>query len=839
MTLPTPPEIAVVVIVPAQAADLWPAFLRSMAAQRMAPGRLECIWVLDGAVPNLAALQAHLQATPGAVVSAGDVAHAPTLAAAICRATAPWLAIRHLAQPLPAAQLQRLLSRFGEAATVHVDVLTTIAAPGLGPAPVLPVQDLQSPPPWHACLLRRAVLDDAAQHVDDRLRPELAADVLLWRVLLLPGQRLAFAGGQDEAAASAAPASAVWRDPVTYAAAVQQGFVAPLQQAAARYGRAPGWLQAAVLKHLSGYFTVDLRERAPTVVVDEPMAVVFHDAVRQAMQYMDAARLEALQDGVASPEVRHALWSYRAIECHSVPTVDAYDHDQGLLRVTYWVHGNPPAERFLVDGQDIEPSFAKQRACIFFRRRLLRQRIAWLDVAGKREVRVHLAGRQVTLGLGPQPFLVPGQDAAGPVPAMSIDRVRDRYPPGKAALQQPLPPGWAGWKVRLLKALAAFPPVRWYYRNAWVFIDRDVDADDNAEHLYRWVRQHHPEVKAWYLLWPDSPDWPRLQAEGFRLMVPGLRRRLLALNCVHVVSSHTGKEFGLDAARFGDRMRWRYSFPQHGYIKDDLSHWLGPQNFDCFVTSSPAEHASIVADDTPYPYTDREVRRTGLPRHDRLLRIAGALPATEVNRLLVMPTWRGSLVDERAGARSPAEHLAVFAQSAYATHWRALLANPQLRERALAAGLRLTFVPHPNAEPYLAAFDLPSEVEVVRLSSGVAQQIFARTAVFLTDYTSLAFTFALLRRPVFYYQFDQKDFYSGGHNWRPGYFDYERDGFGPVVKTEAELMAALDQYFGCGRQMDPTYLRRMACAMPDLNEKACERTIEAIKSLGRPRASVG
>ena len=746
MTMPTPPEIAVVVIVPAQAADLWPVFLLSMAAQRLAPGRLEWIWVLDGAAPDHAALQARLQTTPGAVVSEGEVAHASTLAAAIGSATAPWLAIRHLAQPLPAGQLQRLLSRLDEAAAGHADVLTAVAAPGPSPAPMLPVEDLQSPPPWHACLLRRSVLDDDAVYANDRLRPELAADVLLWRILLMPGQRLAFAGGQDEVAAAAEPTSAVWRDPVTYAAAVQQGLVAPLQQSAARYGRAPGWLQAAVLQHLSGYFTVDLRERAPTVVVDEAMAVVFHDAVRQAMQHIDAATLLALQDGVASPEVRHALWSYRAIECHSTPTVDAYVHDQALLRVTYWVHGNPPAERFMVDGLAIEPSFAKQRACNFFRRRLLRQRIAWLDVAGKRDVRVHLAGRELALGLGPQPFLVPGQDAAGPVPALSLDRVRDRYPPGKAALQQPLPPGWAGWKVRLLKALAAFAPVRWYYRNAWVFVDRDVDADDNAEHLYRWVRHHHPEVKAWYLLWPDSPDWPRLQAEGFRLLVPGLRRRLLALNCAHVVSSHTGKEFELDAARYGDRMRWRYSFPQHGYIKDDLSHWLGPLNFDCFVTSSPAEHASIVADDTPYPYTDREVRRTGLPRHDRLLRIAGALPAAEVNRLLVMPTWRGSLVDGRSGPGSTVERLDAFAQSAYATHWRNLLANGQLRDRVRAAGLRLTFVPHANAEPYLAAFDLPPDVEVVRLSTGVAQQVFARAAALVTDYTSVAFTFALARQ---------------------------------------------------------------------------------------------
>ena len=26
------------------------------------------------------------------------------------------------------------------------------------------------------------------------------------------------------------------------------------------------------------------------------------------------------------------------------------------------------------------------------------------------------------------------------------------------------------------------------YNNSWVFIDRDIQADDNAEHLYRYIK---------------------------------------------------------------------------------------------------------------------------------------------------------------------------------------------------------------------------------------------------------------------------------------------------------------------------------------------------------------
>ena len=48
-----------------------------------------------------------------------------------------------------------------------------------------------------------------------------------------------------------------------------------------------------------------------------------------------------------------------------------------------------------------------------------------------------------------------------------------------------------------------------------IFYDRGNRAQDNGEHLCRWVMQNHPEVKTGYILSSVSSDWPRLKAEGF------------------------------------------------------------------------------------------------------------------------------------------------------------------------------------------------------------------------------------------------------------------------------------------------------------------------------------
>jgi hypothetical protein len=52
------------------------------------------------------------------------------------------------------------------------------------------------------------------------------------------------------------------------------------------------------------------------------------------------------------------------------------------------------------------------------------------------------------------------------------------------------------------------------FRQVWLFMDRDTQADDNAEHLYRYVIGRHPGVNCHFVLRRSSPDWNRLKEEG-------------------------------------------------------------------------------------------------------------------------------------------------------------------------------------------------------------------------------------------------------------------------------------------------------------------------------------
>lgn len=628
------------------------------------------------------------------------------------------------------------------------------------------------------------------------------------------------------------PLSDFWRERSTYDERLRHDFLVPLEKLKRETGSVPVAMQVDVLRRLHWYFTVDQRERAPTATLGAEGAVSFHALVKAIMSYVDPATTLSLDDPEISDEVRQVLYAYHGLP-HCTPAwVNALDHEQQLLELRYFVHGQPPGERYLLDGVEVQPAYQKFRGCRYFHRVCVRQRIVWLPVKNIRSVTMSLNGVAHPIELIGEP-----SGAGMPSPNMAVCEltpVRGAFRPGKGGRRHKTFKKGGGRALRaaVVGLLARLPWIASRFRDAWVFVDRHENADDNAEHLYRWVRQHHPEINAWFLLSPASPDWPRLKREGFRLVPPGLERKLLLLNSRQILSSHADYLFGgHDRAVYGALMRWCFTFLQHGTIKDDLSHWLGPREFDRFITSSPAEYSSIVADDSNYPFTSREVRLTGLPRHDHLIRLAKARGPGPTKRLLVMPTWRGGAFEERARNQSEAARRQLFADTEYAKAWSALLRSPALHEALQRHHWHMVFMPHLNSLPYLDVFDPPASVEVVSVLQGRIQETLVDADAFLTDYTSVAFDMALLRKPIFYYQFDRELFFQGGHNWRPGYYDYDRDGFGPVARHATDFVAQFSEFLQSGAQLPAMYRQRMEQAMPLDDELACQRTYDSVLAL--------
>ncbi|NYD25450.1 CDP-glycerol glycerophosphotransferase family protein [Leucobacter aridicollis] len=355
-------------------------------------------------------------------------------------------------------------------------------------------------------------------------------------------------------------------------------------------------------------------------------------------------------------------------------------------------------------------------------------------------------------------------------------------------------------------------------------MDRETGANDNAEHLYRYAMQHCEDVELWFVLSPQSSDWERLKNEGFRLVAPRSdEHRVLLENTDLIASSHADhtviSQWG---SKYYRERRWRFVFLQHGVTKDDLSRWLNGKFIDLMVTSSTAEYESIVGDDTGYDLTGREVVLTGFPRHDRLMRLGNGRPDKTI--LLIAPTWRREVIiplREGTGA---------LGETSYWQHWDQLLRSEAVRLYLESDEFEVVFLPHPDVAPFISSI-----AEYEQLGIRVAsyeedvQELLANTVLGLTDYSSLVFDLAVLGTPTLYFQFDRDQFFNGNHVYDPGYFDYERDGFGPVAVGLLEAEHALASFYRGDTSLMKAGTERALASTPWRDGMNCSRTVAAIR----------
>ncbi|EAL5960564.1 capsular biosynthesis protein, partial [Campylobacter coli] len=337
----------------------------------------------------------------------------------------------------------------------------------------------------------------------------------------------------------------------------------------------------------------------------------------------------------------------------------------------------------------------------------------------------------------------------------------------------------------ILKVLNKQKKQRLKNSDLWLFADMSWRADDNAEHLYRYVMHNHPKQKIAFILSKNSIDYSRLKKEGFKLIEPkGFYFKYLIYKADKIISSHIDRY--IFNALGGDTLKTKdFIFLQHGVIKDDLSRWLNQRKIDIFITSTKAEYNSIIGDFNQYKFSTKEVVLTGLARWDALIKNN----ILNTKQILIMPTWReylsGKVQKYGARARNPE-----FVKSLYFQKWQEFLCSKELEKLAVQYGYSIVFIPHPQIRIYLEDFNLSSYI--ITSYKGSIQELFCRSSLMITDYSSVAFEMAILNKPVLYYQFDKDEFFVR-HSYTKGYFDYNKDGFGRVFADSSDLFLYLNK----------------------------------------------
>lgn len=362
----------------------------------------------------------------------------------------------------------------------------------------------------------------------------------------------------------------------------------------------------------------------------------------------------------------------------------------------------------------------------------------------------------------------------------------------------------------------------------WLFMDRLEKADDNGEAFFRYVSGRDDlDVDKYFVISKDSPDYERLNVYGNVIPAMSEEHFLLLFLADYIFASQLNgwvenpfpekEEFFRDLYHHA-----KVVFLQHGVTKDDHSNWLNriKQNLFAIVTSSELEAHDM--ERIEYGYDKDRIWNVGMPRFDLLYR-------GECKYVLFLPTWRKGLMSQKFIDELQTYRWVINEgeqTNNYFNVYNSLLSNEKMKEICRQHGYEPAFLAHPLMQDNLEFFNVPEDVTILPYNANW-RDVFAQSAVMITDYSSVAFDFAYLERPIIYYQFDKESFFQS-HSYKKGYFNYETMGFGEIVDNESALVECLNSILENKCKVEEKYSERIKDFFTHTDSGNSQRLLERI-----------
>ncbi|MCE0846443.1 CDP-glycerol glycerophosphotransferase family protein [Buttiauxella sp. A2-C1_F] len=339
--------------------------------------------------------------------------------------------------------------------------------------------------------------------------------------------------------------------------------------------------------------------------------------------------------------------------------------------------------------------------------------------------------------------------------------------------------------------------------NLVVFSDRDSHADDNAEHLVKYILLNKPELtKSNFFYFINTEVNSNEDIENIRISPFSYTHEILLKHCGKYVSSQ------IDFAKLQFlHAECKFIFLQHGVTLNDISSWLNMKKIDLIVTSTCLEHACFVDESSAYRITEREAFLGGMPRFDYLYENKNTCIE---NSILIAPTWRSYKVDSSE-------------MRAYINAWCKLLLSSSIYDLSLKYDI--VFIAHPKLQDLIFEKIKVPKYVLLKKPNDSYSSIFLKSKILITDYSSISFDMAYLSKYTIYYQFDKDSYFSSGvvkNNKGKGFCYYE-NGFGPVCHSLTEVSDKIVAFFDnewCGE-----YAQRFEMNFKHIDGNNCQRLV--------------
>lgn len=355
--------------------------------------------------------------------------------------------------------------------------------------------------------------------------------------------------------------------------------------------------------------------------------------------------------------------------------------------------------------------------------------------------------------------------------------------------------------------------LRFIKKDIWIISERKDEARDNGYWLFRYIRESTDKKNVYYAIGKNAVDRSKLENFGNIITFGSIKHFIYTWAAELYISTQYSNGMPGRICYYGwlyGLYNFKYVFLQHGVTKDKSLYLIRPADkvsLICCVNGKEADFIKSLG------YHADAVKICGFSRFDNLCN-----QITE-HHILVMPTWRNYLSELS---------LEDFKISEYYLQYQRLLENTCLNKVLEEKRATLNFLVHPGMKKFNNVFRSTSKY--INVCNNVDIQNLINSSIFLiTDYSSIAFDFAYLCKPVCYFQFDLEEFRA--KHLQEGYFVAERDGFGPVYTNVKEVISFIETKLD-NSNPDAEYLIRMNDFFRYKDNKNCQRIFETINRLG-------
>lgn len=339
----------------------------------------------------------------------------------------------------------------------------------------------------------------------------------------------------------------------------------------------------------------------------------------------------------------------------------------------------------------------------------------------------------------------------------------------------------------------------------WLYNDRN-GVIDNAYYQFKHDIHQADGINRYYVFDGDKQDIPKYFTEEESKSViqyGSSKHKYLFIQSSLILTSFQGfNEYcpftikGLN--NFSDMLNYKLIYLQHGILHAHTP-WIYSKErsrVDKFVVSSEFEKDNLI---TNYNYKKEDIILTGMPRLDY---IKDDIPTD--NKILLAPTWRNSLIGAHVDNRWIVDRNS-FGKSEYFKQINCAFKSEELQKLLIDHNLKIDFNLHPIFKSVSDMFELPSG-DLIRIKEDSVN--LDEYKIFITDFSSFVFDFALLNRPIIYFVPDLDYFKSGNHTYRELDLKFE-DGFGNLVTTDGGLVDEITKIVKSGYQPERKYKERM------------------------------